>query len=334
MAQRLVKVMLPAERAGDLEEALDRVSISASWQEELDGGRSVVSVLCGSEYVEELLEMLDSRFGREEGFRAVVLSVEASLPDPGAAASPEVIVPGEIRPKAPPLRISREELYEDVRDGTELTVPYMVLICLSTVVAAIGLLRDSVAVVIGAMVIAPLLGPNVGLALSSTLGDGDLGRRALRTFLAGVLAALVLAAAVGLVVRPALATGEIASRTSIALPDLVLALAAGAAGVMAMTTGAPSAVIGVMVAVALLPPLVAAGLLLSRGSWAEGLGALVLFMSNVVCINLAGVVTFLLRGIKPMTWWEEGVARRSTVRALAVWTLLLALLVGMVALAG
>jgi uncharacterized hydrophobic protein (TIGR00341 family) len=336
MAQRLVKVLLPAERAGDLVEELGSSDISGFWQEERDDGQSVVSVLCSSEQVEELIAGLNSRFSGVEGFRLIVLPVEASLPVPekkvrggGGLISTEE----EAEPKTPSPRISREELYSDVSDGAVLSMPYLVLVCLSTVVAAIGLVRDSVAVVIGAMVIAPLLGPNVGLSLSTTLADSDLGRKALRTLAAAVAASLLLSAALGVLLQPDPSTGEIASRTEISLYDIVLALAAGAAGVMALTSGAASAVIGVMVAVALLPPLVAGGLLLGSGGWAPGGSALLLFVCNVVSINLAGVLTFLLRGIRPMTWWEEGRARRSTRTAILFWTLLLAVLVATVLLA-
>jgi uncharacterized hydrophobic protein (TIGR00341 family) len=337
MAQRLVKVTLPADAADALTDELSTSETAGYWQEERDGGQSVVSVLCGAEQVEGLLERLGERFSGTEGFRLIVLPVEASLtggPDltAGGILSPGGGGEGKAGREAGP-RISREELYSDVADGAVLTVPYAVLICLSTVVAAIGLWRDSVAVVIGAMVIAPLLGPNVGMALSTTLADGELGRRSLRTFMAGVLLALALSFAMGLILAPDTATGEISSRTVISPSDIVLALAAGAAGVMALTTGAASAVIGVMVAVALLPPLVAAGLLLGAMEWSAGGSALLLFVTNVVSINLAGVVTFLLQGVKPMTWWEEGRAKRLTRRALLFWTLLLAALLALVLLA-
>ncbi len=337
MAQRLVKVLLPAERAEDLVEELERSNIAGFWQEERDDGQSVVSVLCGTEQVEELIAGLNARFSGVEGFRLIVLPVEASLPVPEkkVQVGRRLISTGEeAKPKTSSPRISREELYSDVSDGAVLSLPYLVLICLSTVVAAIGLVRDNVAVVIGAMVIAPLLGPNVGLSLAATLADTELGRTSLRTFLAAVLLALALSAALGMILQADPSAAEITSRTEISLYDIVLALAAGAAGVMALTSGAASAVIGVMVAVALLPPLVAGGLLLGGGRWTEGGSALLLFGVNVVSINLAGVLTFLLRGIRPMTWWEEDRARRSTRTAIVFWTLLLAVLVAAILLAG
>ena len=108
--------------------------------------------------------------------------------------------------------------------------------------------------------------------------------------------------------------------------DIVLALAAGAAGALVFTTGVPAMLVGVMVAVALLPPLVTAGLRVAvRGGAGTG-GALLLLMTNVICVNLAAVVTFLVRGVGPRTWWEADKARRATRKAVILWGALLVVL--------
>ena len=114
--------------------------------------------------------------------------------------------------------------------------------------------------------------------------------------------------------------------THLGFSDLILALAAGTAGTLAFTSELPGAVIGVMVAVALMPPLVAFGMLLGAGEAALALGALMLTAANVICVNLAGVATFLVQGVEPRTWWEAEKAKRATRRATALWAFLLALL--------
>jgi uncharacterized membrane protein len=83
-------------------------------------------------------------------------------------------------------RISREELYNSIADGAKLSRVFVMMVILSAIVAAIGLIKDNVAVVVGAMVIAPLLGPNVALALGTTLGDIPLTLRSLKTNVVGV----------------------------------------------------------------------------------------------------------------------------------------------------
>lgn len=107
----------------------------------------------------------------------------------------------------------------------------------------------------------------------------------------------------------------------------VLALAAGSAGALAFTTGMSSALIGVMVAVALLPPLVTVGLLFGSGEGKMASGALLLFLTNMICLNLAGIATFLLQGVRPLSWWEAAVARKATYRAIVFWGLLLTALI-------
>jgi uncharacterized hydrophobic protein (TIGR00341 family) len=204
------------------------------------------------------------------------------------------------------------------------------MMTLSTVVAAIGLMRNNVAVVIGAMVIAPLLGPNMALALATTLADVKLAKRALITNGAGTVLALSIAVLFGVWGKVDPAVGEISSRTQVELGDIALALASGFAGALAFTTGLSTTVVGVMVSVALLPPLSAFGMLLGAGKPKLALAALGLFLVNVFCVNLSGVVTFLFQGIRPTTWWKEGRARKATWAAIAVWLVLLAALAAVI----
>jgi uncharacterized membrane protein len=118
----------------------------------------------------------------------------------------------------------------------------------------------------------------------------------------------------------------------VGLGDVAVGLAAGSAAALSLTTGLLSALIGVMVAVALLPPLVTLGMLLGAGRWQLALGALLLLLVNLICINLAGVVTFLARGIRPLTWWEEKKAKKATRMAISIWTILLLALVAVILL--
>ena len=123
---------------------------------------------------------------------------------------------------------------------------------------------------------------------------------------------------------------SIESRTHVSSGDVILALAAGCAGVLAFTTGASSALIGVMVAVALLPPFTAFGLLLAAGDLPRAGGALLLVATNVICINLSGVLTFAAQGLRPRTWWEADRAKKATRIAVLTWTLLLVALLGLI----
>jgi uncharacterized hydrophobic protein (TIGR00271 family) len=137
-------------------------------------------------------------------------------------------------------------------------------------------------VIIGAMVIAPLLGPNVALSFATTLGDADLSRRALRANAIGLASAIALPIIMGLllssfpeIIEPDITPDlpEIESRTRVGLQDVIIALVAGAAGGFAFTTGISTALVGVIIAVALLPPLASLGLLMGAGFFTEALGS-------------------------------------------------------------
>jgi uncharacterized hydrophobic protein (TIGR00341 family) len=245
------------------------------------------------------------------------------LPKPEEKEKKEEATPEK---KRLPQRISREELYQDLAHGSRITGYYMLTVALSTIVAAVGLVRGDVAIIIGAMVIAPLLGPNVGLSLASTLGEPDLARRSLKAIAVGVALALALSYLVGLFVPVDPDVPELRARTKIGFSDVALALAAGVAGSLAYTTGLPTALIGVMVAVALLPPLVAAGLLAGAGYRSLAVGSLTLALTNVTCLNLAGVGTFLARRVRPRTWWEAKKASKATRIAVTSWVVMLAIL--------
>jgi uncharacterized hydrophobic protein (TIGR00341 family) len=277
------------------------------------------------------MDAVQQRFGETEEFRVVLLPVEASLPRQVPEENDKVLRLHRIDGSG--YRVSREELYTEVSEGTQLTPVFLCMTGLSAVVAAIGLLRDDLVVLIGAMVIAPLLSPNVTLALATTLGDFAMAKGALKAQAVGVAIAAVLSVLIGHVLGVDPHVQTVASRTHVGPADIALALAAGAAGTLAFTSGLPSAIIGVMVAVALLPPLVAAGLLLGAGHPDLALGALLLLSANVICVNLSGVVTFFVQGVRPRVWWKAERAKKATKRALVLWVALLAVLAGVILLA-
>jgi uncharacterized hydrophobic protein (TIGR00341 family) len=326
MAQRLMEIIVPARHGANVRDAVGEQTLLGVWHD--DKGETVMlQVLVPAEEVEPLMDRVEQRCAGTERFHVVLLPVDATLPRPEpqeteavSAATPD----GTEQRKR--YRVSREELYAALADSTKTSPVFLGLTVLSAVVAAVGLLRDDLAVVIGAMVIAPLLGPNVALALATTLGDFDLARDALRANVFGVSLALVVSIAVGAVLHVDPSLPGLLSRTEVGLGDLVLALAAGAAGTLAFTSGLSGAIIGVMVAVALLPPLVTFGLLVGARHAEAASGALLLVVANFICVNLAGVSTFLLQGVRPRTWWEAERARKASRAAMVLWVVLLLLL--------
>ncbi|MFH1485556.1 MAG: TIGR00341 family protein [Chloroflexota bacterium] len=326
MALRLIEVIIPEDAKEGAHRLLEEQPILGSWDEPLADSRFLLRILLDAEKSEVVLDLIEQRFSALDGFRVMFFAVEATIPRP---EEPEEKAPTGAKPNTEQqskFRVSREELYADITDSAKVTWVYVVMVILSSIVAAIGILENNVAIIIGAMVIAPLLGPNMALSLSTTLGDIKLGRRAVRANLVGLFVVLLFSLLVGLVATVNTETPEVAARTRVGFDNIALALASGVAGSLAFTTGLAATLIGVMVAVALLPPLVTFGLLLGGGHWTLALGALLLFLTNIICINLAGIVTFLVQGIRPVTWWEADRAKRATRVALLLWGLLLAAL--------
>jgi uncharacterized hydrophobic protein (TIGR00341 family) len=329
MAQRFLKIILPPESGHAAMEILEGKSDLDYWQEESSNRNFVIGALMDSSKTEEIMDILETRFTPIEKFKMILFPVEASVPRNAKKETPTDIEQNnsELKGKSK-LRISREELYSHVSDDATLSGVYVSMVILSTVVAAVGLLRNNAAVIIGAMVIAPLLGPNVAFALSTNLADLKLGLNSVKTLTTGILIAFFLSAVMGYGLATDTNIHEISLRTQIHLSDIILALSSGCAGILAFTTGMSSAVIGVMVAAALLPPLVVSGLLFGDGQFGLSFSAFLLFSINIICINLAGVATLFFQGITPRSWWEAGKAKKATRNALIIWTIILIILTG------
>lgn len=332
----MVEVVVPESATMSPDWLGDDSQVLGAWREPLSGGLALLRVLTPGTATEAVVRELETRFRHEECFRLVSLEVTATLPRPAPKSELDTNVDDPDAPEPPkvdPQRVVVEELVQNLAGGATVDRVFLLTVVLSTIVAAVGLIRDNVAVIVGAMVIAPLLTPNMTLALATTLGDIKLARRALRVSAVGMGLAVGLAFCFGLVLPVDISSHEIVSRTSVTLSDIVLALAAGSAGALACTTGLSSALVGVMVAVALLPPLVTTGLLLGAGHPTLASEALLLTAVNIISVNIAGVGTFIWQNVRPRLWWEAERARKMVRVASVVWLLLLGSLALLICLA-
>lgn len=330
MPLRQIEIVIPENRQEACRNLLSDNSVVHYWQGSSENSGFMLKVLVDAIDTEVFLDKAEQLFSKDEDYRVVMMSVDATLPrieEKPKEVQEKSSIPD--RPADQPLqgvRVSREELYSDISDAVDLSRIYIALVTLSTIVAALGILRDNTAVVIGAMVIAPLLGPNVGLALSTTLADIDLGIRSLKTNMVGLFVAFSISVLMGYFMTVDAGVYQIMSRTEVHLSDISLALASGAAGVLAYTVGMSTAVIGVMVAVALLPPLVVAGLLLGDMQFTLAFFSFLLLCINIICVNLAGITTFLLQGVRPRTWYDTQKAKRASKIALITWITIILIL--------
>jgi len=187
------------------------------------------------------------------------------------------------------------------------SLSFYVLLGLSGLISTLGLLANSVAIIIGAMIIAPLIGPITGVAYSTTVANRRLLKRSGLTLLTGVLFTIVISGVTVLLLGLKTVTPEIAARTNPNLIDLVIALAAGSAGAFANTRKRiADALPGVAIAVALVPPLSVVGIGFAWGETTMAIGALLLFVTNLTGIIFSGVVILLLQSYGSIERAKQG----------------------------
>lgn len=191
----------------------------------------------------------------------------------------------------------KQNVYQVIVEGSEPKISFYILVILSTVIAAYGLIANSVAVVIGAMIVAPLMTPIIGIALSLVSGDRQLFKQAMMAEVVGVLCSIALGFMAGKFTFGVELSSEILARTQPLPYDILIALAAGLAGSYSLVNPRINAALaGVAIAVSLVPPLAATGICLALARYDLALGAFLLFFANFLAIQLASVSIFIAKG--------------------------------------
>jgi uncharacterized hydrophobic protein (TIGR00341 family) len=317
LSQKVIEVISDAGHIDTFKSIAEQNEVTDFWYSlPREDGRCTFKFLVFPEQRQVIMDSVQNVLGGSEKSRVLILPVEAVWPYP-------VEKEGE---KGKSIQTTREELYTEIEKGARLDSNYFLLVFLSTVVVAIGLIEDNVAVVIGAMVIAPLLGPNIAFGLAAALGDRVLIGKALSAGAAGISFAFVLTWVLGIIWHGDVSSPELMTRTTVGLDSVALALASGTAAALSITTGLSSVLVGVMVAVALLPPTATAGIMLGVGKYNEFIGASMLLAVNIVCVNLSAKLVFLFKGVRPRTWLEKKKARQSFTLFLLIWIISLGLL--------
>ena len=199
----------------------------------------------------------------------------------------------------PPMeRQHRIDLLDRIKDGSEITKDYIVMMILSTALASLGLIEDSTAVVIGAMLVAPLMGPLIGAGMGITQGNADLFRISLKGVLVGVVIGFLVSLLMGFLnpgFEPSL---EIEARGEADVLDFAIAFFSGFVAAYALSnTKLASSIAGVAIAAALVPPLAATGVALMIGSPMLSLNAALLLATNIVAIIIGASAAFRLFGL-------------------------------------
>jgi len=298
-----------------------------------EDGRIAARLLVRPENRQKVLDALQTILHNADNYHVLIIPLDTALPKPVEAEAKALTETQQEEEKArekerkkAALMSTREEILARVEKDAILDNNFILLVILSAIVAAIGLLENNLAVIVGAMVIAPLLGPNIAFSLGASLGEKKLVIESLKAIFAGIITAILFSIGIGLVWPGDFNSVELMSRTDVAYSGTAIALASGAAASLSLVSGTSSVLVGVMVAVALMPPTVTIGLMLSIAEYNHALGAALLLTVNIVCINLSAKLVFLFRGIKPRTWLDAHKAKQSRLLYIVIWIVMLALL--------
>ena len=200
------------------------------------------------------------------------------------------------------------DLFTALFEDAEIHTNYVVFMLLSTLIATLGLYLNSAAVIIGAMILAPLMAPMVCVSMALLRDNEKLLRQSLDKIGLGILLALGSSALVAALIPYSPITTEMMGRLNPSLPDLFVAILSGIAAAYARSfKEIAQNLAGVAIAVALVPPLAVAGIGLGRGEFAFFLQAFLLFSTNLVGIVLAATVTFLVLGFSPSMRSKHGI---------------------------
>jgi uncharacterized hydrophobic protein (TIGR00271 family) len=265
-------------------------------------------IVFGSRQRREIDRVMNAVPGIKEGDAPAIAAVRTAIPLTNRVVGR---LQNLVQRSVPQLnREQRIELFENVRASSQWNFDFVTMTCLSTLIAALGLIDDSVPVVIGAMLVAPLMTPIVAIGLGLAQENRQLIRSSVKTVSMGFATAFCIGLLTGLVAflfdSDAVATNEMASRNMPGFVDLMVALVSGIAAAYAM--GRPnlmSAIPGVAIAAALVPPLATGGLALALGDFALAGGATLLFLTNMVAIVLAGAIVFWSVGVRSVVTDEK-----------------------------
>ena len=328
---RLVQVTIPAGKRETVLGALDDEGVDYVVTEETSSREytDVVYVPLPTAAVEPVLEQLREA-GLDDEAYTVVLDASTVVSRRFEALQ------DRYEEEEDSDRIAREELHSRAADLAPSTRTYIVMTVISAVIATAGLLLDSPAVVVGSMVIAPLIGPAMAAAVGTVIDDQDLFERGVKLQVWGMLIAVLSAAAFAALVRYAhlvsfappeiTAIPEVRERLAPDFLSLAVALGAGVAGALSLASGVSSAIVGVMIAVALIPPAATVGIGLAWGLPMVSLGSGVLALVNLLSINLAALTVLWYSGYRPDRWFRLDEARSATLKRIGALVVAIALL--------
>ncbi|MFC7130897.1 TIGR00341 family protein [Haloferax chudinovii] len=321
---RLVQVLVPTGKREAVLRTLDEEGVDYAVSEETSGRDfvAVVTFPVPKEAVEPVLARLREAGVERDAYTVVVAAetVASKRFDQLREQYEEDEENGD--------RIAREELASKAAELAPSVSTYVLMTVISALVATAGLLLDSPAVVVGSMVIAPLVGPAMSASVGTVVDDDEMFARGVRLQALGGLLAVGAAAvfafllrgtgAVPLSAAEVLSIPEVDERLAPDVLSLVIALGAGAAGAISLSSGVSTALVGVMIAAALVPPTAVVGIGIAWGAPEAVVGSAILVLVNILSVNFVAIGVLWQQGYRPERWIRRDEARRATFFRIAV----------------
>ncbi len=310
--------MVPAGKREAILSLLDDEGIDYALSDETSGREyiAIVSIPLPTNAVEPVLEKLRDA-GIEREAYTVVLDAETVISQRFDSLQEKYE-----KEESNGDRIAREELVASAQQLAPEMPVFVIMTIISAVVATAGLLLNDAAVIVGSMVIAPLVGPAMATSVGSVVDDRELFLKGVRQQVAGGVLAIVSAAAFAFVFRLTgvvpFGTQEVFQIEQVRLrlaPDvlsLAVALGAGVAGALSISSGVSAALVGVMIAAALVPPIAVVGIGIAWGSPATVLGSFVLVLVNFLSINFTALGVLWYMGYRPANLFQRPSAEDAT----------------------
>ncbi|MBS3736023.1 MAG: TIGR00341 family protein [Candidatus Bipolaricaulota bacterium] len=333
---RLIQVVIPEGKKDEIIDLLTEKGIDYVISPETSQRKysDVLFFPIPKEGVEEILDELRKSGLEENGF-TVVTKAEAIV----AREFEELKERYQESEEVDESKVARQELKASAESLSPSSPTYYLLLLAASLIASAGILLDNAAIVVGSMVIAPLIGPAMASCVGTIINDESLFYLGVKKQILGVLLAVASSIAFSRValsiMLPAnldlLSLSQVTHQMNPGFLSLIVALGSGLAGAFSLTAGINSALVGVMISVALLPPAAAAGIGIATVNLEIAVSASIILLINLVSINLAGTFTLWFQGYKPGRWYEQKGAEKATKSRIFV---LLALLLVIAAFLG
>lgn len=281
-----------------------------------------IRILVEKQDAEKILNHLEKLASNEHSqFDALLYTVKAYIP----SKYNEKNTPNNNKDKFE--RASRLELYSVVKTSSKIDSSFSWFSVLAALVATIGVIQNSPALVLGANIIDPSIRPIMGVSFSSVLGEKKIIRQSITTAIYAILISVAIAAIFGYFLPLPVNSDQFLSQTKVHLLDITVAIAAGAAGAISFVKRSQGQLVGVMISLTVLPPAIVLGMMIGASQMQSAIQPLLLLFINVNSILVSAILVFWFSGIKPVNWKDIKEASTSRVNSLLFTGIILCILI-------